>query len=430
MTSKKIVQNLMSSRVCILGGGRIPFQPSGTVYKNYSNYDLTKTALYGLLKKTKVNPKEIDNVLIGNVIQEVKTSNVAREAALGVGIPDNVPAHTISQACISSAQCVTTGVNSILANQANLVVAGGVETFSDVPIRYPKVMRKWLIDSQKEFKKGKSATLKHVMKLRTKYFIPDPPAISNYTTGEIMGVTSEVIAERFGITREDMDSFTIRSHNNANNAHVCGLYDNEIFPVNQNKVENNVRANMKMEDLAKLRTSFKKNGTHTAANSTGLSDGASACLISSEEKANQLGIKPMAYIRASVFVGTDPFQEMLLGPAYAINKLFQGLDISLNDVDVFEIHEAFAGQILANIAALNNNTFCQNNFNKDKVGEVPMDKLNLWGGSLAIGHPLAASNIRNIMTAVNRLHHEDKEYALVAACADSGLANAMLIQKN
>ena len=193
-------------------------------------------------------------------------------------------------------------------------------------------------------------------------------------------------------------------------------------------MEDNIRPNLTLEKLTKLKPSFKKGGTHTPGNSTGLTDGIT-CLLASEDKVKELGINSLGTIIDSVFVGTDPYQEMLLGPAYAIQKILTKNNLSIQDIDVFEIHEAFAGQILANLKALNSNSFCQENFNSDKIGEVDFSKLNLWGGSLAIGHPLAASNIRNIMTACNRLEKENKELALVAACADSGLANAMLIQK-
>ena len=416
-------------RVAILAGGRIPFQPSGTLYDGYSSYNLLNKAITGVINKIDINPLQIDNILIGNVIQEVKTSNIARESALACGIPSKVPASTISQACISSSQCVSIGADQIKLNKSDLFLAGGVETFSDVPIRYPKKMRKWLINLGKETKKGTLNSIKYLTKLRPDYFKPEPPALANFTTGELMGQTSEKIAERFNVSRNDQDEFTIRSHNLAFKSHQEGKYKNEIFPVDGNTIENNIRPNQKLEKISKLKPSFIRNGTHTAANSTGLTDGASACIISSLEKSKELNIDPVGYIEDSVFVGTNPHEEMLLGPAYSIAKLLKENNLSLKDIDVFEIHEAFAGQILANLNALNSDYFCKNSLNSDKIGEIPMDKLNLWGGSLAIGHPLAASNIRNIMTSVNRLEKENKDIALVAACADSGLANAILIKK-
>ena len=226
------------SKIAILGGGRIPFQPSGTVYKNHMGYDLVKSAINGLFNKVKIDPHLVNHVLIGNVIQEVKTSNVAREASLATNIPYTTPATTISQACISSSQCVTMGMNQIRTGQARVVLAGGVESFSDVPIRYPKVMRKWLIDFPKVSKKGTSATLGHLSKLRPSYFKPEPPALANFTTGDLMGQVSEKIALRFGVSRQEQDEYTIRSHNLAYEAHKQGLYDNEIFEIDGNTPPN------------------------------------------------------------------------------------------------------------------------------------------------------------------------------------------------
>lgn len=417
----------MSFKTAILGGGRIPFQPSGTLYKNYMGYDLIKAAINGLFETVKIKPSLVDHVLVGNVIQEVKTSNVAREASLATNIPCTTPATTISQACISSSQCVTMGMNQIRSGQANLVLAGGVESFSDVPIRYPKIMRKWLMDFPKISKKGTSETLGHLSKLRPQYFKPEPPALANFTTGDLMGQASEKIAKRFGVSRQEQDEYTIRSHNLAYEAHKKGLYENEIFEIDGNKMENNIRPNQTLDKLAKLKPSFSKDGTHTAGNSTGLTDGATACLLSNGPVE---GYQPLAYIVDSVFIGTDPYEELLLGPSYAISKLLSKNKVTLNDIGVFEIHEAFAGQILANIRALDQENFCARKLNRGKIGEIALDKLNLWGGSLAIGHPLAASNIRNIMTAVNRMHMENCELALVSACADSGLANAMLLSRS
>ena len=252
------------------------------------------------------------------------------------------------------------------------------------------------------------------------------PSIGNFTTGKLMGQTSEKIASRFGVSRMDQDEFTIRSHDLAYDAHSKGLYDSEIYVYKGSRQENNIRQNMQLSKIKTLKPSFIKNGTHTAANSTGLTDGASCCLIGSQDMANELSMKPLAYLEDSVCIGTDPFQEMLLGPAYSIPKLLQRNNLTLNDIDVFEIHEAFAGQLLAN-SALDSQTF-EKQLNMDKLGLIPMDKLNLWGGSLAIGHPLGASNIRNIMTAINRMKKENKEFALVSACADSGLSSALLLK--
>ena len=414
----------MLSRIAILDGARIPFQQSGTIYKKLIAYDLVNGCFNGLLNRNEEIKKTIDLVTVGTVMQEVKTNNLARESTINCGLSPIVPAQTISQACISSSRAVCSGAESILSGNANVVLAGGVETFSDVPIRHSKKMREFLISTPKEMKKGTLNMMKHVGTLKAKDFKPEFPSISNFTTGEVMGATSEKIAKRFVVSREEQDEFSLRSHTLAHSAHEQGLYSDEIVEFMGTKRENNIRGNLKLADLQKLRPAFGKGGTHTAANSSGLTDGATGCLLSSEEHAKKMGKTPLGYLKSWVFTGTNPYEEMLLGPAYAIPKLLRKNNLTLADIDVFEIHEAFAGQILANIKAMDSDSF-----DARKIGLIPEEKLNLWGGSLAIGHPLGASNIRNIITACHRLDREGGNLAVVSACADGGLASALLIER-
>lgn len=415
----------MLSRIAILDGARIPFQQSGTLYKKLIAYDLVNGCFNGLLNRNEEAKKDIDLVTVGTVMQEVKTSNLARESAIKCGLMPTVPAQTISQACISSSRAVCSGAESILSGNSNVVLAGGVETFSDVPIRHSKQMREFLLATPKEMKKGTLNMIKHVSTLKVKDFKPEFPSISNFTTGEVMGATSEKIAARFAVSREEQDNFALRSHTLAHTAHESGLYSNEILQFKGTKKENNIRGNLKIGDLQKLRPAFGKGGTHTAANSSGLTDGATGCLLAGENYAKKMNTKPLGYLKSWVFTGTNPYEEMLLGPAYAIPKLLRQNKLTLADIDVFEIHEAFAGQILANIKAMDSDSF-----DAKKIGLIPEDKLNLWGGSLAIGHPLGASNIRNIITACHRLEHEGGNLAVVSACADGGLASALLIERH
>ena len=411
------------NRIAILDGVRIPFQQSGTLYKDLMAYDLVNSCFKGLLDRNAKNICNINQITVGTVMQEVKTSNIARECAIHCGLSSNVPAQTLSQACISSSRAVCSSAESILTGNANLALVGGVETFSDVPIRHSKKMRQFLIGTPKEMKKGKLNMLKYASTLKFRDFKPEFPSISNFTTGEVMGVTSEKIANRFCISREEQDAFALRSHQLASKAHDEGLYDDEIIEFMGTKRENNIRSDLSLDKLSKLRPAFGKNGTHTAGNSSGLTDGATACLLSTEDFAKSVNIKPIGYLKSWIFTGTDPHEEMLLGPAYAIPRLLRMNNLTLKDIDVFEIHEAFAGQILANIKAMDFGVF------PGRIGLIPEDKLNLWGGSLAIGHPLGASNIRNIVTACNRLDREGGNLAIVSACADGGLASALLIER-
>eukprot|EP00981_Chlorochromonas_danica_P000869 scaffold211_cov168-Ochromonas_danica.AAC.10 len=376
--------------VVIVDGVRIPFTMAGTVYKDLLAVDLARLALRGLLNKTALDPALIDYIYMGTVIQESRTSNIAREAALGAGIPIHVPAHTISQACISANQAITCGAEKIISGQADIVVAGGAETFSDTP------------------------------------------AIANYTTGEVMGHSSDRLAQKFGVTRREQDEFTVLSHKRAAEAHGKGLYKDEIIPVDGNIIENGIKSDTSYEKVSKLPPAFiKPHGTHTAANSSYLTDGAAATLIMSEEKALSLGFKPKAYLRTWTYVGTDPFEELLLGPTFGTRKVLDDLKLSLSDIGVIEFHEAFAGQVLANLNAMSSEKFAEERLGGKHrtIGRFPIEKMNTLGGSLAVGHPFGATGSRLVNTAANRLQREGQRFALLAACADGGLAHAAILER-
>lgn len=422
-----------SKNVVIVDGVRIPFTLAGTTYKNYIAVDLARLALKGLITKTAIDPSIIDFVNYGTVIQEPKTSNIAREAAMGAGIPISVPSSTVTQACISSNLAITTGVEKIMSGQADIVVAGGCETFSDVPIRFSKPVRQKLLGLPKVMKKGPIAILKHLKGLGLKDIAPELPAISNYTTGEVMGHSSDRLAAKFGVSRQSQDEFTVMSHTRAAKAHADGLYKEEIVPVDGSVEENGIKANSTMETVGKLKAAFvKPHGTHTAANSSFLTDGASACLIMTEEKALELGYKPKAYIRAWEYVGVDPFEELLLGPTFATHKVLQKTGLTLADMGVIEFHEAFAGQVLSNITAMESDKFCSERLQGSggkALGKFDFDKMNTLGGSLSLGHPFGATGVRIATTAANRLQREEQKFALLTACADGGLAHACILER-
>lgn len=417
--------------VVLVDGVRIPFTLAGSVYGDYMAVDLGRIALKGLLTKTALDPKLIDYLYYGTVIQETRTSNIAREAAMGAGIPFSVPSHTVTQACISSNQAITTGVEKILAGQADIIVAGGVETFSDVPIRFSRPIRKRLLQVGKASKKGMMGYLGLLKGLQLKDLAPEAPAIQNYTTGEVMGSSNDRLAAKFGISRKDQDEFAVLSHVRAAAAHKNGLYKDEVIPVDGSVTENGIKADTTYEKMSKLKPAFiKPHGTATAANSSFLTDGASATLIMSEERALQLGFKPKAYIRAWSYVGVDPFDELLLGPTFATSRVLQQMNLSLADIGVIEFHEAFAGQVLANMTAMGSEAFAKERLPGGKViGKFDMDKVNTQGGSLALGHPFGATGARLATTAANRLQREGQRYALLTACADGGLAHACILER-
>ena len=328
--------------VVIVGGVRLPFAMTSTIYKDELAVDLQRLAITGLLTQTALPPDQIDYVIAGNVIQEVRTSNIAREAAVNAGLPYHIGAHTVAQACISANAAIASGAERILSGHADVVLAGGCETFSDVPIRLTRPVRQKLIALPKAMKKGGPVgAIRHMARgLKAKHIALETPAIANYTTGEVMGVSSDKLSAKFGVSRQEQDEFTVRSHTLAQKAHDDGFYDEEIVPYKGSIAENGIKGNSTIESVGKLKPAFiKPHGTHTAANSSYLTDGASMSLIMSEEKALELGYKPLAYLRDWSFRACDPWEELLLGPTYCSHEIMQRNKLGLSDMGVFEIHE-------------------------------------------------------------------------------------------
>lgn len=431
-SSTKTTPNLFSKRVVIVDGVRTPFAKSMTQYNDLLSYDLSVLAIKGLLTKTALPVDAVDYVLMGTVIQEVRTSNLAREAALGAGLPQHVPAHTVTQACISSSQAIATGAEKILSGKADVVIAGGSETFSDVPIRFSRPLRAKLLQVNKALKRGPLQAMRMMAKnLKLKDLAPEAPAIQNFQTGEVMGHSSDRLAARFGVTREEQDAYAVASHTKAAHAHQEGWYDEEIIPFHGSRTENGIVTQPDVEKMAALKPAFvKPHGTHTAANASFLTDGGAATLLMSEEKALEMGYTPKAVIKDWHFVAVDPFEDLLLGPTFGIHEILQNNDLTLDDFEHIEIHEAFAGQVLANLNAMADETFGKDILKRDgAVGKVDRSKLNTWGGSLSLGHPFGATGSRMANTAANKLHRLGGKYALLAACADSGLAHACILEK-
>lgn len=427
-------KNQHGKNIVLVDGVRTPFLPSYTEFKDLMAYELGRQALLELVKKTNVPLSAVDHIIMGTVIQEVKTANIARESALAAGFTDKIPAHTVTLACISSNVAITQGIGQICSGESDVVIAGGVETMSDVPIRFNRKVRKLLLTMNKA--KTPAAKLGLLGKiLGANPLMPELPAVAEFSTGESMGHSADRLAAAFQVSRAEQDEFALRSHTLADMATKAG-YLSDVITVNVPGKKAPVSTDLgvrvaPIEKLAKLKAAFiKPHGTITAANASYLTDGASACLIMTEEKAKELGLKPKAYLRNWAYVANDPKDQLLLGPAYATPKVLEKSGLSLNDISVFEFHEAFAGQILANLKAMESDWFAQNyQGRKGKVGSIQMEKFNKWGGSLSLGHPFGATGVRLATTAANRLHHEDGQFALVAACAAGGHGHAMLIER-
>lgn len=422
-------------KVVFIDGSRTPFLRSGTDYIDLMSYQLGAYAIKGLLTKTGLDPALVEKVAMGNVISNIKTPNVARESALTAGIPSTTPCHTVSQACISANRAIADGCLEIMTGQADIVIAGGVDHTSDTPIQFPRKMRKKLFQAQRLKTVGDN--LGFLSSLRPSDFIPERPQVAEYTTNRVMGEDCDIMAARFGVSREEQDEYAVRSHQLADKAFGEGHLAEEVVEVSLPpkfkpiKKDNGIRGDSTVEKVSKLRPAFdKKFGTLTAANSSFLTDGAAAVLIMSEEKAKELGFTPKAEVVDFVFTGQSLEKELLLGPTYAVSKLLKRQNMELKDIDVIEFHEAFAGQILSNLKALTSDAFARENLDRDKaVGEVDMSKFNLWGGSLSIGHPFGATGARITTTTAHRLKKEEGTYGLLAACAAGAHGHAMLLKR-
>lgn len=418
-----------------IDGVRTPFSRSQTDFKTFSAYDLGRLAVSGLISQTKLSGDHIDHVYYGNVIQDINTSNIAREITLAAGLPDSVPATTLSMACISSNIAATTAANSISAGQIRAAVVGGTEVMSDIPIRFRKRFRQKLLETQKY--RSASDWLSFMKGLKPSDILPEIPSISEFSTGETMGESCDKMAAKYDVDREKQDAYALRSHQLAFKAGEEGYLDQEIVPVSTKKgsgiikSDNGVRSDTTMEKLGKLNPAFiKPHGTVTAGNASFLTDGASAGLMMDKTFALDNGYKPKAIIREFTYVAQQPGDELLIGPAFAVPNVLDAMNLSMDDIDVFEFHEAFAGQMLTVLKALESDSFAKERLNRNKaVGKVPLDKLNKWGGSLSLGHPFAATGLRLLTTAANRLIHEDGRYALIAACAAGGQGHAMIIER-
>ncbi|XP_014789695.1 trifunctional enzyme subunit beta, mitochondrial [Octopus bimaculoides] len=430
--SRKTLSKPGVRNVVLVEGIRIPFLTSGTTYVNLMPHDLARNALLGLVKRTNLSKDAVDYIIMGTVIQEVKTSNIAREASLGAGFSDKIPAHTVTQACISSNQAITSAIGLIASGNCDAVIAGGVEFLSDAPIRLSRKMRKLLLSLNKAKKLPQKLSLISQM-LTPSSLTPDLPSVSEFSTGETMGHSADRLTSAFSVSRQEQDEYAQRSHMFAQEASDKGLLTDIVPYKVAGKAEMVVKDNgirpSSMEKLQKLKPAFiKPHGTITAANSSFLTDGASACLLMSEEKALAMGFKPKAYLRDFVYVSQDPKDQLLLGPAYATPKVLEKAGLQLSDISVFEYHEAFAGQILANLKAMDSDWFAKTYMGRSsKVGTPDLSKFNLWGGSLSIGHPFGATGVRLVTTAANRLHKEGGQYGLVAACAAGGIVSYILV---
>jgi len=423
-------------RVAVIRGLRIPFAKSGTHYAHLSALDLGKLVVSELVQRSGVDPSEVQEVVFGNVIPSVKAPNIAREIVLGTGLPRKIPGYTVGKACASANQAITAASDMIARGYADVVVAGGSESLSDVPILFSKNFSDALVSASKQ--KSIGGKLGSFSKIRPRDLAPDAPAIAESTTGLTMGESAEKMAKANGITREAQDKFALQSHQRAAEATASGRFKDEVMTVvvppgydNIVDADNLIRADSTMEGLAKLRPVFdRKYGTITAGNASPLTDGAAAVLLMSEDKAKSMGLKPIGFIRSYAYAATDPFDQLLQGPVFALPTALERAKIKLEDIGVIEMHEAFAAQVLSNIQWLGSKRIAQEKLGRSEpVGEIDPEKINRTGGSIALGHPFGATGARIVTTVCNELQRTEQQFGLVTVCAAGGMGVAMVLER-
>ncbi len=424
-------------RVAIVAGLRTPFAKRGTAYANLSALDLGKLVVAELIQRCSLPLNEIQQVVYGQVVPTVSAPNIAREIVLATGMPQDTDAYSVTRACATSYQSAANVAESIMAGAIDCGIAGGADSASDTPVLISKALAHVLEQSQRA--KNWTGKIKLFSTLKAKDWMPVPPALKELSTGLSMGESAEKMAKENGISREDQDAFAHRSHSRAAEAWSQGLFDDEVMQVfvppkfrDSVREDNLVRKDSALEGYQRLKPVFdRKHGTVTAGNSSPLTDGASALLLMREDKAKACGLEALGFIRSYAFAALDPHDQLLMGPASATPIALDKAGVSLADMDLVDMHEAFSAQILSNTQAFESKHFASTKLGRSEaIGAINWDTFNVTGGSIALGHPFAATGARQIMQTLRNLNRRQGELALCTACAAGGLGAAMVLEAN
>ncbi|MBI2408668.1 MAG: acetyl-CoA C-acyltransferase FadI [Gemmatimonadetes bacterium] len=422
-------------RVAIIEGVRTPFARAGTTLRHLSAIDLGKIAVGELIQRTSLDPTLVDVLTFGTVIPSVLAPNIAREVALMPLLPKSVQAFSVSRACASANQAITDAADQIALGHADIAIAGGAESLSNVPILHSRGFSDALVAASKA--KTLGGRMQALGKIRPKDFIPITPAIAEPTTGESMGQSAEKMAKINGVSREEQDALALASHLNAAKGTTDGRLTAELAPVfvppkyEQVMTEDNgIRADTSREQLAALRPVFdKRYGTVTAGNASPLTDGGGAVLLMSEDRAKALGYAPLAYIKAYAYAALDPGEQLLQAPVLAAPTALRRAGLTLKDMDLVEMHEAFAAQVLSNLRGFESQHWAERAGLSAPLGEVDRTKLNVMGGSIAIGHPFGATGARITTTLAHELQRRGGQFGLMTVCAAGGMGFSMVIER-
>jgi acetyl-CoA acyltransferase len=422
-------------RIAIVGGLRTPFAHRASVYWGMSALDLARLTVRELLARVELDPAEVELVVYGQVVPSFEAPNIAREIVLGTGIPKDVQAFSVSRACATSFQAMTSAAEAMLAGQCSVAIVGGADSETDVPMVTSKALTRALFEAKRARTLG--AKVRAFRGLSPRDLLPTTPAAREPSTGLLMGDSAEKMAKEAGITREQQDAFAHRSHVRAARAWHNGTFAGEVMhvvpppefdrPVTEDNV---VRKDSTPEAYARLKPAFDtRHGTVTAGNSSVLTDGASALLLMTESKARALGYRPLGYLRSWAYAGLDPNGWMLMGPTYAAPAALDAAGAKLKDMAVIDMHEAFAAQVLCNVKMLASKAFAQSALGRgEAIGEVDMDRFNVHGGSIAVGHPSAATGARIVTTVLHELRRRGGGLGLATGCAAGGLGAAVVLE--
>jgi acetyl-CoA acyltransferase len=422
-------------RVAIVGGVRTPFARAGTTFKGLSAIELGKRCVAELIQRSNLDGELVEAIVYGTVVQSVLAPNIAREISLMPMLPKSCQAYSVSRACASANQAITDAADQIVLGHHDVVIAGGAESLSNVPILHSRGMSDKLVALSRA--KGPAQQVKILGSIRPRDFVPITPAIAEPSTGETMGQSAEKMAKINHIAREEQDQFALRSHRLAAVGTEDGRLTAEIVPVwvppRYDAVltsDNGIRTDTSIDQLRALKPVFdKKYGSVTAGNSSPLTDGASAVLLMSEQRARSLGYTPLAFIRSYSYAALDPGEQLLMGPVLAAPVALQRAGLRLRDIELIEMHEAFAAQVLCNLNGFESQEWAARAGFTEPVGEVDRSRLNVMGGSISIGHPFGATGGRILITLANELVRRGGQFGLMTVCAAGGLGHAMVIER-
>lgn len=420
-------------RVAVVGGCRTPFCRSGSDLKDLSAVELARHAVLELLHRSNLNGPDVDEMVFGQVVPSVLAPNLAREVSLLPQFPRSIPAVTVNRACASASTAIAHARDQIALGHARVVIAGGAESLSDIPVLHSRRFADILVGLSRAKRVRERVAL--LARVRPRDLVPVAPAIAEPSTGETMGQSAEKMAKENHVGREAQDAFALKSHQRALAGTEDGRILAEIAPVLRGPDpvarDNGIRGDTTLEKLAALKPVFdRRYGTVTAGNSSPLTDGGGAVLLMSEEAAAALGYKPLAYIRSYAVAALDPGEQLLMGPAYAVPKALDRAGIRWQELGLVEMHEAFAAQALSNIQAFESRDWAAKHLGRSQaIGQVDPATLNVMGGSIAIGHPFGATGARLTLTLANEMGRRDVQFGLISVCAQGGMGFAMVLER-